>query len=81
MCLAVPGKIEKIDDSSSPKMAKVSFGGITRDVCIDFLPDIKTGEYVVVHAGFALERINRKEAEEQLSVIRKAEDLLRDRRK
>jgi hydrogenase expression/formation protein HypC len=81
MCLAVPGKIEKIDNSSSPKMAKVSFGGLYRDVCIDFMPDIKTGEYVVVHAGYALERINQKEAEEQLRVFMKAEDLLRDRRK
>lgn len=81
MCLAVPGKVESIDEKSSPKMATVNFGGILKDVCIDFLPDIKTGEYIIVHAGYALEKINEEEAENQLQAFIEAEYLIRSRTK
>jgi len=73
MCLAVPGKIETVDEKSSPRMASVNFGGLIRDVCIEFLPEIKPGEYVIVHAGYALEKINEQQAEKQLKAFLEAE--------
>ena len=74
MCLAVPGKITYIDDSASPLMAKVDFGGISKDVCLDFLNDAKVGNYVLVHVGFALSIVDEKEAQE---TIRLFEDMER----
>jgi len=75
MCLAIPGKIISID-SSRPfhKTAKVDFGGSIREVCIDWIPDIKVGEYVLVHVGYALNKIDEKEAEEILIMIKNIED-------
>jgi len=70
MCLAVPGKIIFIDESNPDlKMAKVDFGGITKDVCIQWLDEIKIGDYVLVHVGFALNKIDEKEAEKTLRIL------------
>ncbi len=74
MCLAVPGKILSIEyKENSPKMAKVSFGGVIKDICIDFTPDVKVGEYVMVHVGFSLNIVNEKEAEETLKLLSELE--------
>lgn len=69
MCLAIPGKIVSIEENSSPKIAKVSFGGALRDICIDWVPDVKPGEYVLVHVGFALNKIDEEEANETLKLL------------
>jgi hydrogenase expression/formation protein HypC len=70
MCLAVPGKIISIDETKPElKMAKVDFGGITKDVCIQWLDDVKIGEYVLVHVGFALNKIDEKEAVKTLKIL------------
>lgn len=74
MCLAIPGKIVSIDENSSPKIAKVSFGGALRDICIDWVPDVKPGEYVLVHVGFALNVIDEEEAQETLKLLSDIED-------
>lgn len=82
MCLAVPGKIISMEASgTSPRMAKADIGGIIRDVCIDWLPDLQLEEYVIIHAGFALNRIEEKEAAEQLNAIRHAEEIITRRMK
>ncbi len=82
MCLAIPGKVQKIiEDKSSPKMAEVNFDGVIRQVCVDFIPDIKVGEYVMVHVGFALNRVDEKEALNQLKAISTAEDIIRKKMK
>jgi len=73
MCLAVPGKIINIDDSASPRMAKVDFGGISKDVCLDFLHDAVVGNYVLVHVGFALSIVDEKEAEETIKLFEEIE--------
>lgn len=71
MCLAIPGKVISIDESDSAlKMAKVDFAGVTKNICIDWLPDIKVGEYVLVHVGFALNKIDEQQAEETLRALR-----------
>ena len=76
MCLAVPGKITSIDESNPElKMAKVNFNGVTKDICIQWLPDVKVGEYVLVHVGFALNKIDEKDAEETLQMLKEMGDI------
>lgn len=69
MCLAVPGKITTIYKNSSPKMAKIEFGGISKQICLDFLPNAKEGNYVLVHVGFALSIVDEKEAAETMKMF------------
>lgn len=64
MCLGVPGKVVRIDeDPFGMTMGGVSFGGIVKDVCLAYVPEVKVGEYVVVHVGFAISRIDEEEAQ------------------
>ena len=53
MCLAVPGKVLEIWDKDETRMASVDFGGVVKEVCLEFVPDIEVGEYTIVHVGFA----------------------------
>jgi hydrogenase expression/formation protein HypC len=69
MCLAIPGKIEKILDNN---YAIADFGGVKKNICIDFIKDVKVGEYVNVHVGFAINKINEKQAKENLKLINEA---------
>ena len=76
MCLAVPGKIVSIDESNPElKMAKVNFSGVSKEVCIQWLPDVAVGDYVLVHVGFALNKIDEKDAEETLRILREMGDI------
>lgn len=75
MCLAVPGKIIEINDNSKPRMGKVSFSGIVRDVCLEWVPEAKIGDYVIVHVGFALSIIDEKEAKETLELFKQIEEI------
>ena len=62
MCLAVPGKILEAPDLGICRIAKVEFGGVTRKVSLDFVPDAQPGDFVLVHVGFAISRIEEEEA-------------------
>ena len=76
MCLAVPGKVVSIDESNPElKMAKVNFAGVSKAVCIEWLPDVKIGDYVLVHVGFALNKIDEEDAEETLKILREMGDI------
>jgi hydrogenase expression/formation protein HypC len=76
MCLAVPGKVVSIDESNPElKMAKVNFGGVIKDICIQWLPDVSVGEYVLAHVGFALNKIDEKDAEETIEILKQMGDL------
>jgi hydrogenase expression/formation protein HypC len=76
MCLAVPGKVISIDASNPElRMAKVNFGGVNKDICIQWLPDVKVGEYVLAHVGFALNKVDEKDAEETIKILREMGDL------
>ena len=76
MCLAVPGKVVSIDESNPElKMAKVNFSGVSQAVCVQWLPDVKVGDYVLVHVGFALNKIDEKDAEETLRILREMGDI------
>jgi hydrogenase expression/formation protein HypC len=78
MCLAVPGKIVSIDDSAALRMAKVNFGGIGKDICLEWLPEAKIGDYVLVHVGFALSKIDEKEAEETIRMLNEMGELIEE---
>ncbi|MBU0561659.1 MAG: HypC/HybG/HupF family hydrogenase formation chaperone [Bacteroidetes bacterium] len=76
MCLAVPGKIIFINqDSKELRMAKVDFAGVKKDICLEWLPDSKVGDYVLVHVGFALNKIDEEDAIETLRILREMGDL------
>jgi len=63
MCLGVPGKVTKIETNDlGMAMGTVDFGGITKEVCLAYVPDVKLGEYVIVHVGFALSKVAEEEA-------------------
>ncbi len=79
MCLSVPGKIISIDESNPElKMAKVNFGGVSKDVCVQWIDNPKVGEYVLVHVGFALNKIDEKEADETIKLLKEMGDLDED---
>ncbi len=79
MCLAVPGKILSIQkneqDENAPTMAKVDFNGVVQPVCVDWLPEAEVGDYVIVHVGFALNKIDEKEALETLQLLKEMGDI------
>lgn len=70
MCLAVPGKIIEIYHDRGLRMCKIDFGGVTREACIETLPEAKIGEYTIVHAGFALNLLSEEDAMETLDLLR-----------
>ena len=71
MCLAVPGKIISIDETdTSVKMAKVNFGGVVKEVCLDWIENPNIGEYVLVHVGFAINKIDEADAKETIDLLR-----------
>ncbi|MCX7680900.1 MAG: HypC/HybG/HupF family hydrogenase formation chaperone [Anaerolineae bacterium] len=71
MCLGVPGRIVEIseDTSALARMGKVDFGGVLREVCLAYTPEAQVGDYVIVHAGFAISRLEEEEALETLRLL------------
>jgi hydrogenase expression/formation protein HypC len=63
MCLGIPGQLTEIFEEQSLRMGKVRFSGVQRAVCLELVPDVRLGDYVLVHVGFALTRIDAEEAE------------------
>jgi hydrogenase expression/formation protein HypC len=67
MCLAVPGRVLSITEVDGTLMAQVDFGGVRKEVCLQYIPDAQVGEYVVVHVGFAIQRLDEQSAQETLA--------------
>ena len=63
MCLAIPGKVVQTFAKDGMQMARVQFGGITREACLEYVPDTQVGQYVLVHVGFAISRVDEDEAQ------------------
>jgi hydrogenase expression/formation protein HypC len=74
MCLAVPGKIIEAEERDGSRIAKVQFGGITRQVFLNFVPEAQVSDYVLVHVGFAISRISPEEAERTYELLRQIQD-------
>ena len=70
MCLGIPGRIAEIWEESGTRMANVDYPGETRKVCLAYLPDLEIGDYTIVHAGFALTRVDEQAAQETLRLMR-----------
>ena len=70
MCLGIPGEIISIEEGEQLRTAKVRFGGATRDVYLDLVPDAQVGDYVIVHVGFALSKVDPEEAENVFDMLR-----------
>jgi hydrogenase expression/formation protein HypC len=75
MCLGIPGKVLQIHQQDGLPMGKVEFGGIAKDICLAYVPEAQVGDYVLVHVGFALSRVDEREAQEIFSYIQQIEGL------
>jgi hydrogenase expression/formation protein HypC len=76
MCLGVPGQIVEISEQADGlRMARVSFGGIVKEVCLAYLPEAVVGEYVVVHVGFAISRLDEAEARQVFEYLEQMGEL------
>ncbi len=69
MCLAIPGKILAISEDNGVRAGRVEFGGIVRAVCLDYVPEAESGDYVMVHVGFAISQVDREEAERTYALL------------
>ncbi len=67
MCLAVPGRVMSVHEQDGQTMAEVDFGGLRKQVCLAYIPDVRVDEYVIVHVGFAIQRVDEASAQETLA--------------
>ena len=76
MCLAIPGKVESISGNDQlSRVGKVNFGGILKEVSLAYVPEVKVGDYVIVHVGFALSRLDEAEAHKVFEYLKEMEEL------
>lgn len=75
MCLAIPGKILEIQEMGGMRSARVQFGGIVRQVSLSFVPEAGLGDYVMVHVGFAISRVDAAEAERTYQLLQEMGEL------
>ncbi len=69
MCLGIPGRIIETYETDGLKIGKVDFGGVTREVCLEYVPEASVDDYVIVHVGFAINILNEEEAQETLALL------------
>lgn len=70
MCLAIPGKVEEITNDGLIRIGRVNFGGVVKNVCLDYVPEVQVGDYTIVHVGFAISKIDEETAEQTLNDFR-----------
>jgi hydrogenase expression/formation protein HypC len=76
MCLAIPGKLETITgDDPITRLGRVNFGGVVKEISLAYLPEARAGEYVIVHAGFALSKVDEDEAAKIFEYLRQMDEL------
>jgi hydrogenase expression/formation protein HypC len=73
MCLAVPGKILELFQEEGVRMARVEFGGVVRNACMEYLPEAAVGDYVIVHVGFAISKVDEEEAQRTYHLLAEME--------
>ncbi|HVA79546.1 MAG TPA: HypC/HybG/HupF family hydrogenase formation chaperone [Candidatus Binataceae bacterium] len=76
MCLGIPGRIVRIVDEQGPRMGEIDFGGVTRKVCLAYVPEAIVGDYAIVHAGFAIGTVDEAEAARTLELAQEIETQL-----
>ena len=77
MCLAIPGKVVEFEKEVRPTMGVVSFGGIRKRVCLEWVPEVKLGDYVLVHVGFAISVLDEAEARKTLDLFEQMDDAVK----
>ncbi len=75
MCLAIPGKVIEIRTQEGLHMARVQFGGVTREACLDYVTETQVGDYVLVHVGFAISRVDEEEARRTYEALAELDQL------
>jgi hydrogenase expression/formation protein HypC len=78
MCLAIPGQVVEAAEAGFHRIAKVQFGGVTRQVYLDFVPEAQPGDYVLVHVGFAISRVEAEEARRTYELLKEMGALLEE---
>lgn len=76
MCLGIPGRVLDLDESGGLPMGTVDFGGVRKQVCLAYVPQIRIGEYVIVHVGFAISQVDEAEAARTFAVLQAMGDTL-----
>lgn len=76
MCLGIPGKITEIYELAGLKMGKIDFGGVVKEACLEYIPDVEIGDYTIIHVGFAISKIDEQEAFETLALLRQTGELM-----
>lgn len=71
MCLGVPGKVVEIYETNGVRMGKVDFGGLIKELCLAYVPEVEQGDYTIIHVGFAITRLDEEAAQESLALIRR----------
>ena len=69
MCLGIPGKVIELYEVNGMKMAKIDFSGVIKEACMEYLPEIKVGDYTIIHVGFGLSIVDEKEANETMKLL------------
>ena len=77
MCLGVPGKVIEVYETAGLTMGKIDFGGVVKEACLAYVPEIEVGDYAIIHVGFALTRLDEAEALETLRLLNEL-DMLAD---
>jgi hydrogenase expression/formation protein HypC len=75
MCLAIPGKVAELFDEHGVRMARVDFGGVIKRACVENVPDARVGDYVLVHVGYALSKVDEAQAAIVFDFLKSMEDL------
>jgi hydrogenase expression/formation protein HypC len=75
MCLGIPGKLVEMYEIDGLPMGKIDFGGITKEVCLAYVPEIQIGDYAIIHVGFAITRLDEKAALESLALFERLGNL------
>ena len=75
MCLGIPAKVIELYQANGMKMAKVDFGGALKEACMEYLPEVKVGDYTIIHVGFGLSILDEQEALETLELLRQIDAL------
>jgi hydrogenase expression/formation protein HypC len=76
MCLGIPGRVVEIRDDAGLPMGKVDFGGVRKDACLAYIPEVQLGDYVIIHVGFAISRVDEEEALKTLEILASMGDLM-----
>jgi hydrogenase expression/formation protein HypC len=75
MCLGIPAKVIELFETNGLKMAKVDFGGVIKEACMEYLPEVKLGDYTIIHVGFGLSILDEQEAMETMDLLKQIDAL------